>query len=309
VDALCDGKDVFIAGIMQHIEEAGIHSGDSACVIPAYELPTQSRKMIEEYTTKLALSLNTVGLINIQFAMKNNAIFVIEVNPRASRTIPFISKVINIPLAKLAAQIAVGFTLDEMNLDNTINNKLIAIKKPVFPFNKFPKQSIFLSPEMKSTGEVIGFDTHLGSAYAKAAAAAGQSLPTEGRVFISVNDSDKIKVIPIARDFQELGFEIVATSGTEKLLIENGISVDSIFKVGEGRPNVVDAIKNGEIHLVLNTPLGAQSRYDEYEIGRSAIQYKVSIITTISGAQAAVRGIRNIKNKLIKYRSLQEVFK
>ncbi len=309
VDALCDGKDVFVAGIMQHIEEAGIHSGDSACVIPAYELPTQSRKMIEEYTTKLALSLNTLGLINIQFAMKNNAIFVIEVNPRASRTIPFISKVINIPLAKLAAQIAVGFTLDEMNLDNTINNKLIAIKKPVFPFNKFPKQSIFLSPEMKSTGEVIGFDTHLGSAYAKAAAAAGQSLPTEGRVFISVNDSDKIKVIPIARDFQELGFEIVATSGTKNLLIENGISVDSIFKVGEGRPNVVDAIKNGEIQLVLNTPLGAQSRYDEYEIGRSAIRYKVSIITTISGAQAAVRGIRNIKNKSINYRSLQEVFK
>jgi len=308
VDALCDGTDVFVAGIMQHIEEAGIHSGDSACVLPAYELSSKARKTIEEFTHKLALSLNTIGLINIQFAMKNEVVYVIEVNPRASRTVPFISKVIDIPLAKLAAQLAVGEKLTDFNLDSRSKNGLIAVKKPVFPFNKFPQQNVFLSPEMKSTGEVIGFDKHLGSAYAKAEAGAGQTLPNEGTIFISVNNMDKIRAIPLARDFQELGFDIIATKGTADLLSENGISTRSIFKVGEGRPNVVDAIKNGEVQLVINTPLGAQSRFDEYDIGRSAIRYKIPAITTISGAQAAVRGIRNIKNGSIQYRSLQDVF-
>ena len=308
VDALCDGTDVFVAGIMQHIEEAGIHSGDSACVLPAYELSSKARKTIEEFTHKLALSLNTIGLINIQFAMKNEVVYVIEVNPRASRTVPFISKVIDIPLAKLAAQLAVGEKLTDFNLDSRSKNGLIAVKKPVFPFNKFPHQNVFLSPEMKSTGEVIGFDKHLGSAYAKAEAGAGQTLPNEGTIFISVNNMDKIRAIPLARDFQELGFDIIATKGTADLLSENGISTRSIFKVGEGRPNVVDAIKNGEVQLVINTPLGAQSRFDEYDIGRSAIRYKIPAITTISGAQAAVRGIRNIKNGSIQYRSLQDVF-
>ena len=308
VDALCDGTDVFVAGIMQHIEEAGIHSGDSACVLPAYELSSKARKTIEEFTHKLALSLNTIGLINIQFAMKNEVVYVIEVNPRASRTVPFISKVIDIPLAKLAAQLAVGEKLTDFDLDSRSKNGLIAVKKPVFPFNKFPQQNVFLSPEMKSTGEVIGFDKHLGSAYAKAEAGAGQTLPNEGTIFISVNNMDKIRAIPLARDFQELGFDIIATKGTADLLSENGISTRSIFKVGEGRPNVVDAIKNGEVQLVINTPLGAQSRFDEYDIGRSAIRYKIPAITTISGAQAAVRGIRNIKNGSIQYRSLQDVF-
>ncbi len=308
VDALCDGKEVFVAGIMQHIEEAGIHSGDSACVLPAYELTTKARESIYDYTEKLAITLNTVGLINIQFAMKNGTIYVIEVNPRASRTVPFISKVIDIPLAKLAAKLAIGKKLSEFQLQPPFLNELIAVKKPVFPFNKFPQQSVFLSPEMKSTGEVIGFDTHLGSAFAKAESGAGHSLPVEGTVFISVNDSDKMAAIPLARDFKELGFKIIATEGTAQLLSDNGVATKPIFKVGEGRPNVVDAIKNEEVHLVINTPLGAQSRFDEYEIGRSAIRYKVPAITTISGAQAAVRGIRNIKSGSIKYRSLQEVF-
>ncbi len=308
VDALCDGTDVFVAGIMQHIEEAGIHSGDSACVLPAYELTSAARKTIEEYTKNLALSLNTIGLINIQFAMKDNIVYVIEVNPRASRTVPFISKVIDFPLARIAVQLAVGKKLSEFNIPSISQNGLIAVKKPVFPFNKFPQQNVFLSPEMKSTGEVIGFDKHLGSAYAKAEAGAGNKLPTSGAVFLSVNDIDKIKAIPIARDFQELGFDIIATGGTAKLLDENGIFTRSIFKVGEGRPNVVDAIKNGEVQLVVNTPMGAKSREDEYEIGRSAIRYKVPAITTISGAQAAVRGIRNKMSKQINYQSLQEVF-
>ncbi|MGY8788069.1 MAG: carbamoyl-phosphate synthase large subunit, partial [Fidelibacterota bacterium] len=308
VDALCDGTDVFVAGIMQHIEEAGIHSGDSACVLPAYELTSKSRKMIEGYTKELALTLNTIGLINIQFAMKNDLVYVIEVNPRASRTVPFISKVIDLPLAKLAAQLAVGKKLVEMNLESKSKNGLIAVKKPVFPFNKFPQQNVFLSPEMKSTGEVIGFDKNLGSAYAKAEAGAGNSLPEQGTIFISVNNLDKIKAIPLARDFQELGFEIMATSGTASLLTENGVTARAIFKVGEGRPNVVDAIKNGEVQLVVNTPMGAQAREDEYEIGRSAIRYKIPAITTIAGAQAAVRGIRNKIAKKINYQSLQEVF-
>ena len=308
VDALCDGSDVFVAGIMQHIEEAGIHSGDSACVLPAYELTFKSRKMIEDYTKELALSLNTIGLINIQFAIKNDVVYVIEVNPRASRTVPFISKVIDLPLAKLAAKLAVGKKLSEMDLESKSKNGLIAVKKPVFPFNKFPQQNVFLSPEMKSTGEVIGFDKNLGSAYAKAEAGAGNSLPESGTIFLSVNNLDKVKAIPLARDYQELGFEIVATSGTANLLTDNGVSARSIFKVGEGRPNVVDAIKNGEVQLVVNTPMGAQAREDEYEIGRSAIRYKVPVITTISGAQAAVRGIRNKMAKQINYQSLQEVF-
>ncbi len=308
VDALCDGTDVFVAGIMQHIEEAGIHSGDSACVIPAYELTSNSRQLIEDYTKELALSLNTIGLINIQFAMKNEVVYVIEVNPRASRTVPFISKVIDLPLAKLAAQLAVGKKLAEMDLESKSKIGLIAVKKPVFPFNKFPQQNVFLSPEMKSTGEVIGFDKHLGSAYAKAEAGAGNSLPEQGTIFISVNDMDKVKAIPLARDFQELGFEIMATSGTASLLTENGVTARPIFKVGEGRPNVVDAIKNGEVQLVVNTPMGAQAREDEYEIGRSAIRYKIPVITTIAGAQAAVRGIRNKIAKQINYQSLQEVF-
>jgi len=308
VDALCDGDEVFVAGIMQHIEEAGIHSGDSACVLPPYKLSSEARKTIEEYTSKLALRLNTIGLINIQFAMKSGVVYVIEVNPRASRTVPFISKVIDVPLAKIAAQLAVGYKLRELNPNVKTSDGLIAVKKPVFPFNKFPKQSVFLSPEMKSTGEVIGFDEHLGSAYAKAESAAGNSLPIEGTVFISVNDSDKMNVIPLARDIKELGFNIIATDGTAQLLSENGISAKPVYKVGEGRPNVVDAIKNGEVQMVINTPLGAQSRFDEYDIGRSAIRYKVPAITTISGAQAAVRGIRNIKGRSIKYRSLQDVF-
>ena len=306
VDAICDGEEVSIAGIMQHIEEAGIHSGDSSCVYPAYNLSIKQKNIIKLYTKQLALNLNTIGLINIQFAMKNNQIYVLEVNPRASRTIPFISKIKNIPYAKYAAQIATGKKIKSINLKYKKSN-LIAVKKPVFPFNKFPNQKVFLSPEMKSTGEVIGFDQHLGSAYAKAEMGAGNKLPHKGSIFISVNDSDKREIIKIARDFSETGFKIIATKGTANLLNNNGINSKHIFKVGEGRPHVGDAIKNNKIHLIINTPLGEQSRYDEYSIGQVAIQYKIPVITTMSGAQAALRAIR-IKNKNLKYLSLQEIF-
>ena len=232
VDAICDGKDVFISGIMQHIEEAGIHSGDSSCVFPPYELSSKSKKTIEKYTKTMALQLNTVGLINIQFAVKDEVVYVIEVNPRASRTIPFISKVIDIPIAKIAAQVGAGIKIKDLKLKHDSSKGLIAIKKPVFPFNKFPNQSLFLSPEMKSTGEVIGFDDNLGSAYAKATLGAGNRLPTHGAVFMSVNESDKMDIIPIGRDFKEFGFDIIATTGTAKVLVENGVKCKEIYKVG-----------------------------------------------------------------------------
>jgi len=307
VDALCDGEDVLIGGIMQHIEEAGVHSGDSSCVIPAYSLSNELRNEIKSYTRNLALRLHTKGLINIQFAIKDQKIYTLEVNPRASRTIPFVSKVTNVPLAKYAAQISTGVLIKDLNIDAP-RKDLIAVKKPVFPFNKFPQQNIFLSPEMKSTGEAIGFDSKLGSAFAKAEFSAGSKLPTSGTVFISVNDNDKIKSIGVARDFEDLGFKIVSTSGTSKLLNENGVFSDSIFKVGEGRPSIVDAVKNNEIDIIINTPFGGAAREDEYEIGRSAIRYKVPVFTTMSGAKAAVRAIRTIKLDNFEYRSLQEIF-
>lgn len=307
VDALCDGESVHIGGILQHIEEAGIHSGDSACVIPPYRLLPQHRKMIEQYTTELALTLKTVGLINLQFALKDETIYVLEVNPRASRTVPFVSKVTDIPLAKYAAKLTAGSKLGDLNFKRA-KHGLIAVKKPVFPFNKFPKQNVFLSPEMKSTGEVIGLDTRLGAAYAKAEIGAGNHLPTDGTVFISVNDRDKQQAIDIARDFQELGFNLMATQGTAEAMRENGLLVQSIYKVNEGRPHVVDHIKNGEIHLVINTPMGELAREDEYSIGRAAIRYKIPAITTLSGAKAAIRGIRRLAKDDLPVICLQDIF-
>ncbi|MCZ7558342.1 MAG: carbamoyl-phosphate synthase large subunit [Bacteroidia bacterium] len=308
VDALCDGEDVFIGGIMQHIEEAGIHSGDSACAIPPYHLLPEAREKIETYTRQLAVELQTVGLINIQFAMKGGVVYVLEVNPRASRTVPFVSKVIDLPLARYAAQLAAGKKLRDLQLDANRSDGLIAVKKPVFPFNKFPRQSVFLSPEMKSTGEVIGLDTGWGAAFAKAEAGAGNKLPTSGNVFVSVNDHDKEALLAIARDLTELPFHLFATRGTAAVLRQNGIAVHDINKVVEGRPHVVDAIKNGNIHLVINTPLGATAREDEYEIGRAAIRHRVPVVTTLSGARAAVRGIRRLLMGPLDVRSLQEIF-
>ena len=307
VDALCDGKDILIGGIMQHIEEAGVHSGDSSCVIPAYTLSDKLRDKIKLYTKNLAIQLNIKGLINIQFAIKDNTVFALEVNPRSSRTVPFVSKVTDIPLARHAAKISAGYKLKDLKIQKR-SKDLIAVKKPVFPFNKFPTQNIFLSPEMKSTGEAIGFDDKLGSAFAKAEFSAGSKLPTKGSVFISVNDNDKMKAISIARDFEDLGFEVIGTYGTSSLLNQNGVFSKKIFKVGEGRPNIVDAIKNKEINIIINTPFGGAAREDEYQIGKSAIRYKVPVFTTIPGAKAAVRAIQTMKNGTFKYRTLQEIF-
>ena len=305
VDALCDGHSVHIGAVMQHIEEAGIHSGDSACVLPPYRITTEAMDEIIRITKALALELQVIGLINIQFAFKDGQVFVLEVNPRASRTVPFVSKATNIPLARIASQLSTGAHLSEFDLKAWDCHHHVAVKEAVLPFNKFPEESIFLSPEMKSTGEVMGISNTLGESFRRASISAGNNIPNSGTVFLSVNDSDKLNVIPIARDLHEIGFKLVATSGTAKELMQNGLQVESIFKVGEGRPNVVDWIKNDEIDLVINTPMGAQARYDEESIGRSCIQKGIVAITTLSGAEAAVRAIR-LSNKTIHVHSIQE---
>ncbi len=304
VDALCDGEEVYIGAIMQHIEEAGIHSGDSACVLPPYQIKSSTMIEIEEITTILAIELNVIGLINIQFAYKDDMLYVLEVNPRASRTTPFVSKSTNVPLAKIAAQLSVGQKLKNYNLPRWDSINHVSIKEAVLPFNKFPAESIFLSPEMKSTGEVMGISENFGLSFYKATLSAGIKLPESGLVFISVNNEDKFKIISIARAFKELGFNIVATEGTAKELIKNGMSAEAVYKVGEGRPNIVDRIKNNEIDLVINTPLGAQSRYDEEAIGKACIQKSIMAITTLSAADAVLYAIRT-KNK-IKVKSMQE---
>ena len=306
VDALCDGDSVHIGAVMQHIEEAGIHSGDSACVLPPYKITTTAMDDIIRITKELAIELKVVGLINIQFAFKNNTVYVLEVNPRASRTIPFVSKVTNIPLARLAARIAAGAKLSDFNLKPWDQINHTAVKEAVLPFNKFPEESIFLSPEMKSTGEVMGISESMGESFLRASISAGNVIPKTGKVFISVNDSDKLNVIPIARDLVELGFDLIATQGTAKELKRNGLKVDSVFKVGEGRPNVVDGIKNGDISLVINTPFGAMARYDEEAIGRASIQKGIVAITTLSAASAAVRALRSSQKDKIRVKSLQE---
>ena len=305
VDALCDGHSVHIGAVMQHIEEAGIHSGDSACVLPPYRITTEAMDEIIRITKALALELKVIGLINIQFAFKDGQVFVLEVNPRASRTVPFVSKATNIPLARIASQLSTGVHLSEFDLKAWDSNHHVAVKEAVLPFNKFPEESIFLSPEMKSTGEVMGISNTLGESFRRASISAGNNIPNSGTVFLSVNDSDKLNVISIARDLHEIGFKLVATSGTAKELMQNGLQVESIFKVGEGRPNVVDWIKNDKIDLVINTPMGAQARYDEESIGRSCIQKGIVAITTLSGAEAAVRAIR-LSNKTIHVHSIQE---
>ena len=303
VDALSDGETVHIGGIMQHIEEAGIHSGDSACVLPPYKITAEALDDIVRITKDLSLELNVQGLINLQFAYKDGEIFVLEVNPRASRTIPFVSKTTNVPLARIAAQLATGKKLAEYELKSWDTNNHIAVKEAVLPFNKFPQESIFLSPEMKSTGEVMGISSTFGESFRRAIISSGNKIYHDGTVFISVNDPDKLNVIPIARDLQEIGFKIVATSGTARELQRNGIPVDLVFKVGEGRPNVLDHIMNNDIQIVINTPLGSQSRFDEESIGRACIQKGIMAITTLSGAEAAVRAIRS--RQKIQIKSLQ----
>ena len=299
VDAVCDGKDVLIGGVMEHIEEAGIHSGDSSCVIPPYMISRESLEEIKAHTIKLAKALRVVGLINVQYAMKEGVVYVLEVNPRASRTVPFVSKATGIPLAKIAAKVMVGRTLEDLGVKDFDFQTLkhISVKEAVFPFAKFPKVPVFLGPEMRSTGEVMGISHAFGGAISKAQMGAGNTLPTGGAIFLSVNESDKNDItLNIARGFINLGFSIVATEGTSKFLSDHGITNERVYKVNEGRPNVVDLVKDGKIQLVINTPLGEESRYDEYAIGWAAIEHKISFITTLSAAATAVKGIESASN-------------
>jgi carbamoyl-phosphate synthase large subunit len=310
VDAICDGEEVMIAGVMQHIEEAGIHSGDSACVLPPYELSEQSYETIVDYTKKIAFGLGVVGLINVQFAFVNGVVYVLEANPRASRTVPFVSKTIGVPLAKIAAKVMVGKKLKDLNIKQVKLVNRVAIKEAVLPFSKFQKVPVFLGPEMRSTGEVMGISSSFGESFAKSQIAAGNILPIGGTVFISVNNNDKnLKTVFIAKSFIKLGFKIIATEGTSNFLTEHEIENRKIFKANEGRPNVVDEIKNNNVQLIINTPLGRLARVDEFYIGRAAIENKIPFITTLSAAASAIKAIEFIQLGNVTVESLQDFYK
>ena len=308
VDALSDGKDVVIGGIMQHIEEAGIHSGDSACALPPFSLKPEIIEEIRRQTIELALELKVIGLMNIQYAVKGDTIYLLEVNPRASRTVPFVSKATGRPLAQIAARVMAGQTLEEMNVRGDIIPKHISVKEAVFPFVKFPGVDTLLGPEMKSTGEVMGIDYDFGKAFAKAQLGAGVKLPSSGKIFISVKDSDKEQILEPTRKLAAAGFSIVATSGTAAYLNEHGIAVERINKVKEGRPHCVDAIKSREICMVFNTTLGAQSVADSYSIRRSALMQEVAYYTTVAGIKAVTDGILAMLREHLDVKPLQEYY-
>ena len=297
---------VVIGGMLEHVEFAGVHSGDAAMVLPPNTLSEEVKNTIRQYTDSMARELKVTGLMNVQYAIKDKTVYVLEVNPRASRTVPFTSKAIGKPLAKLAAKVMAGNKLKDLNFTKEIIPSYWAVKESVFPFNRFQGQDILLSPEMKSTGEVMGLDADLGSAYAKSQMAAGAALPLEGQVFISVSDTHKNSAIELAKRFIDLDFEIISTSGTAKILKSAGVKVESIHKISEGRPNAVDLLKNNEIQLVINTPSGQIPREDEIKIRTTAVYTNTPIITTIGSAMAALDGIAALKNKGYSVKPLQE---
>ncbi len=305
VDVLCDGEDVYVAGILEHIEEAGVHSGDSACSMPPHSLLAEIIEELGRQATEMALALNVIGLMNVQFAVKNNIIYVIEVNPRASRTVPFVAKVLGQPIARIAAKIMAGKKLSDFNLAAP-NFEHIAVKEAVFPFGRFPGVDTILGPEMRSTGEVMGLDTNFATAFAKSQIGGGTLLPIEGTAFISVRNDDKNKIVSLAAELLELGFKILATSGTCKLLEENGLSVTQVNKVLEGRPHIVDAMKDATVDLVINTTEGEQSLADSKSIRRTALEMKIPYFTTIAAAEAAISGIKAVRTGPLNVRSLQD---
>ncbi len=306
VDALSDGHQVVIGGVMQHIEDAGIHSGDSACVLPPYLIGEKDLQTMRDQTVAMAKAFKVVGLINVQFAIQHGVVYVLEVNPRASRTIPFVSKAIGVPLASHAARVMCGETLAEIGFTEEIIPPFVSVKEAVFPFNKFAGTDPVLGPEMRSTGEVMGISDSFGSAFAKAQLAAGNGLPLEGAMLITVNDSDKANVTPIARRFHEMGFKLHATGGTAKYLRARGIPVSTVFKVHEGRPNCLDLVLNGEVQLLVNTPLGKHAQWDDYTLRQAAIRNRVAYTTTLSAASAASDAILSLRSRTSAVRSLQE---
>jgi len=307
VDAVADATGaVVIGGIMEHIEEAGIHSGDSSCVVPPYKVSDRHLAIIRDDTRRVARALGVVGLMNVQFAIKDDTVYVLEVNPRASRTVPYLSKATGVPLAKVAARVMVGKTLAEQGLVEDLDVSGVFVKTPVFPFVRFPGVDTLLGPEMKSTGEVMGGALSFGNAFAKAQIGAGQRLPVEGTTFISVNNDDKADALPIARELAALGFTLVATRGTAAFLRAHGVEAGVVFKINEGRPHVADRILNGEVHLVINTPLGRESFFDDVTVRRVAMLHGVPCITTLTGASAAVAGIRALRTEGLTVRAIQE---
>lgn len=309
VDAMSDGKDVIVGGVMEHIEVAGIHSGDSACSLPPHSLNKNIVDEIKRQTKALAKKLNVIGLMNVQFAVKNGDIYILEVNPRASRTIPFVSKATGIPLAKIAAKLMAGKTLKELGITEERETEHISVKEAVFPFDRFPGVDTILGPEMKSTGEVMGIDEDFGHAFGKSQISCGNKIPLSGKIFISLKDKDKPASVSIVKKLLELGLSVIATRGTAQFLKEHGIDVEVVNKVAEGRPHIVDLIKNKEIHFVINTVSGTQAQKDSFSIRQSALQYKVPFTTTISGAFAAVEAIETLKKKAVNIKSIQEYHK
>ncbi len=315
VDALADGEDVIIGGVMQHIEEAGVHSGDSSCVLPPVSLSPAVLAKIRDYTNRLAKALQVVGLMNVQYAIQRDTVYVLEVNPRASRTVPFVSKATGVPLAKVAARLMAGRKLRDMNLPVVITDGVAeiavrdyySVKSPVFPFNKFRGVDTILGPEMRSTGEVMGVAKDYGQAFAKAQLAAGQRLPRKGSIFLSVSDHDKRHCGPLAKELHALGFRLIATRGTAAALEAAGVPATSVYKVNEGRPNIVDLVKTGKVDMIINTPLGRESFYDEKSIRRAAIRYNIPCITTLSAANAAARGIRALVEQKLEVAPLQSL--
>ena len=307
VDAVADTNgDVVIGGVMEHIEEAGIHSGDSSCVVPPYLVPERHLRVIRDYTRRLARALKVVGLLNIQFAIRDDTVYLLEVNPRASRTVPYLSKATGVPLAKVAARIMVGRTLAEQGLVDDLEVSGVFVKAPVFPFVRFPGVDTILGPEMKSTGEVMGGADTFGKAFARAQLAAGQRLPDSGRAFISVNDDDKENVVPVARDLAALGFDLVASKGTAAYLRAHGLDVDVVYKINEGRPHVGDGLLNREVQLIINTPLGRESYFDDLTMRRVAMLHGVPCVTTLTGAAATVAAIRALRAETHAVHPLQE---
>ena len=305
VDAISDGRRVVIGGVMEHIEEAGIHSGDSCCVLPPHTLPREIVDEIVSATKAMALELGVVGLMNVQYAVKGETVYVIEVNPRASRTVPFVSKAIGVPLAKLAAKAMAGRNLEELGFTEERVPEYFSVKAPVFPFNKFPGTDMLLSPEMRSTGEVMGIDPDLGYAFVKAYLAAGVDLPRSGRVLLTVKHADKRHIVGDARALVSMGYELLSTEGTYRVLVSNGVPVRRVNKLHEGRPHIVDLVKNGEIDLILNTPYGKQQRYDDSYIRSTAVGAGIPCITTLAGIRAVVSALAALARGPLTVRSLQ----
>jgi carbamoyl-phosphate synthase large subunit len=307
VDCLSDGERTLIGGVMQHIEEAGVHSGDSACVIPPYSLPPEIVDTIKSQTREMARELKVKGLMNVQFAIsRDGTVYVLEVNPRASRTVPFVSKATGVPLARYASLVMVGKTLEELGLHEEVSPKHFSVKESVFPFNKFPGVDIILGPEMRSTGEVMGIDDTFAMAYAKSQMGANSPLPKAGKVFISVARADKVEVVPIAQALAEMGYKIISTSGTGQALRAAGLEVEVVPKLQEGRPNLIDYMKNNQVALIINTPSGKGARTDEGKIRAAAVMNRVTCITTLAAAQAAVAACRALRQQELTVAALQD---